>query len=131
MVIRVRRQVGRSGFTFDQLLEKIIDCPEALSRERVNRLYTGAVDHEFDRFVGNGSLHIEPHDVKKDQGFLRQKIAPLKTYGDKVIAHSTRQYPPATFNQLDEAIDCLRQLREKYHALLCGSVPVILPPCDP
>ena len=70
---------------------------------------------------------MNPRDVDKEMSILQEKGDSIQRYSHKRIAHLIEEdILLATFKELDECLDYLEKLREKYHTLLCGNVPVFI-----
>lgn len=146
--VAVRRQADynprKPVVSLYTLLTEIAANPGALTRRWFVRQYgrgRPAVaredyrdrgNHDFDSFAGRRSQRILPRRVLADRRRLRRLEVRVRHYVNKRIAHrALRGYRgPATFADLDGAIDELGRLLAKYWLLLnqgamLGVEPVI------
>jgi hypothetical protein len=100
--------------------------PRVLSRGRFVALYPPALQNaayrEFDKYVAAGTDHIDPTVVQTELEDLQQKTYDVERYATKVVAHLDKHGPKTfpTFQELDDALDCIHTLRVKYLFLLRG-----------
>jgi|CXWL01.1.fsa_nt_gi hypothetical protein len=130
-VMGVRRQLDthKDCISLAKLLREIIATPTVLSRARYLHVYlenSGSDDvrkflekranAEFDTFAGKGSDHADVSRVERDSLELQAIGETIKHYGDRKVAHLDRsriKHLP-TFNELNECIDCIERIFEKY-----------------
>lgn len=135
--VAVRRQADYSPrkpvASLYSLLTEIAEHPEVVTREWFVRQYVRnspamtrdhwrrAGEHDFDRFAANHrSKRISSRKVLSDRRRLRRAEARVRHYVNKRIAHrALRGYRgPATFADLNAAIDELGRLLARYRLLL-------------
>ncbi len=134
--VAVRRQADRSVrrpvVSFERLLTEIADNPGVLTREWFVRQYVRGQpamtrgdfqrrgEHDFESFAGRGAKRISPRRVLSDRRRLRRVAARVGHYVNKRIAHRARRgyRGPATFADLNAAIDELGRLLARYWLLL-------------
>ena len=133
-VSAIRRQVKhhRSSTSLVRLLEKIIQTPSVLSRERFVERFVylhpagekRANDLFDEKFAGECADHIDPIIVREDLCQLKVRSITVEKFADtrvshldeKIIKKGLRGSPP--FNDLDNCIDCLAELIQKYYFLV-------------
>lgn len=139
--IGVRRMVDRNNRSVSLylLLKSIKENPEILSRGRYTELFKDSgfaddynyINECFDRLVGKGKDYIDPKDMEKDiELLLKIRADRLITYANKTIAHldkkKIKKIP--TIKDLDDSIDLLEKLVQKYsaifHAASIGLLPI-------
>lgn len=125
----VRRFVDKDqrSISLYLLLKDIIKNPEILSRERYVALFkeTGFADdydyinQDFDKLVGKGENHLDPGDLEKDIQQLLERTKVLTTYVNKTVAHLDKEKLEKlpTIKDLDDSIDLLVKLVQKYYAI--------------
>jgi hypothetical protein len=134
--VGVRRQADRSGrrpvVSLERLLTEIAANPGVLTREWfvrqyvrgkpsiVRRRFRRMGEHDFNNFAGSTSKRISARRVLSDRRRLRRAAARVGHYVNKRIAHrALRGYRgPATFADLNAAIDELGRLLQRYSLLL-------------
>lgn len=140
VVMIVRRQCDDRGDSISlmRLLHDISLHPEVVSRQRFHQFYKGsllseaAIDADFETAgVGAGRDFMDPKMVEADVQALKSKTAIVHMYANKVIAHidvqaSATEVP--TFGELDDSIDELARLCQKYSLLLSGGGILSLEP---
>jgi hypothetical protein len=133
-VSAIRRQIKphKDSISLAGLLEKIIRTPSVLSREqfveRFVHLYPADEKRANDlfgkKFAGECSDHIDPVIVCQDLCELKALSRTVEEYADtrvshldeKIIKKRLRGSPP--FKALDDCIDCLAELIQKYYFLV-------------
>jgi len=138
--IGVRRMVDRDNRSASLylLLKGIKENPEILSRGRYTELFKDSgfandynyINGCFDRLVGKGKSYIDPEDVEKDiELLLKIRADKLVTYVDKTIAHldkkKIKKIP--TIKDLDDSIDLLEKLVQKYYPIFHAASIGLLP----
>ena len=138
----IRRQIKphRDSISFAGLLQEIIEMPCVLSRERFVALYETSArfeaDHDFAQYSRKNAEHIDPNLVQRDWKKLKKLGREVEVFTDKQIAHcdkrlekkhrkfeddaSDNKQPPInvpSFGELDDCIDFLAELTEKYWLL--------------
>ena len=125
-LMAVRRQLDRDkqSISLARLLGEIVANPHVLSRERFISRYPpefqkGAHD-TFDRYVASGANHINPAIVQTELDNLYKKTQDVERCGTKRVAHFDRKGPKniPTFQELDDALEFIHELRVKYFFLL-------------
>lgn len=74
-------------------------------------------------FLNNSSDRIKPEPILSDLEELQDKVAEVKTFVDKWVAHvdkSRKTYPPPDVSELDPLLDFLDDLYCGYHMKLNG-----------
>ena len=133
-VSAIRRQIRHHGSSASLigLLEKIIQTPSVLSREQFVERFVylhpageKRADDLFDeKFAGECADHIDPIIVREDLCQLKVRSITVEKFADTRVAHldekiikkGLRGSPP--FNDLDNCIDCLAELIQKYYFLV-------------
>ena len=132
VVMGIRRQIkydqrGKS-ISFVGLLEEIVETPCVLSRERFVALYEGnaqfEANHDFLEFALENAEHIDPNKVRQDLDKLKRLGHAVEVFADKRIAHYDKQLVEnvPSFGELDDCIDFLAELTEKYWLLFKAEV---------
>jgi hypothetical protein len=134
--VAVRRQADRGGrrpvVSLECLLTEIAANPRVLTREWFVRQYVRGKpaitrrhfqamgEHDFDKFAGRTSKRISVRKVLSDRRQLRRAAARVRNYVNKRIAHRALSgySGPATFADLDAAMDELGRLLGRYSMLL-------------
>jgi len=142
--IGVRRFVDKDprSVSLYILLKDIMENPKILSRKRYTALFgdTGFandynyINKGFDELVGKGKDHIDPADVEKDINELIYKTEVLKSYVNKTVAHLDKEKLKKlpTIKDLDDSIDLLVKLVQKYYAIFhAGGIELQPVPQDP
>lgn len=123
-VMSVRRQIKYSkckqSISFVGLLKEIIQTPCVLSRERFVALYGKdaqfEANHDFAQFTQEYTDYIDPCLVHQDLHKLKELGNKVEEFADRQIAHYDKR--PAkkvpSFGELDDCIDFLAELTEKY-----------------
>lgn len=126
----IRRQIKHQkvSFSLAGLLEDIIRTPSVLSRKRfVQRfVYLHPADEKrandlFDeKFAGKCAEHIDPVIVCQDLNKLKVLSKTVEDFADKRVSHRDKREPidKPTFNDLNDCIDCLAELIQKYYLLV-------------
>lgn len=135
MVVRRHVKTKGNSISFARLLEEICETPQFLSRTRFVALYKGGpsehlANEHFEEFGGKRGSHVYPKRVESDLETLKGKLRKCEDYADKRIAHRDKRPPKRipTFADLDNCIDFLVKLVDKYHRLFRGrSIDPILP----
>ena len=119
------------------LLKDIRENHEILSRERYTALFKGTryaddfdyINIGFDELVGEGKEHIEPADVEDDIKKLVARTEVLNTYVNKTVAHLDKEKLEKlpTVKDLDDSIDLIVKLVQKYHAIFHGETTILQP----
>jgi len=137
--IGVRRFVDKDtrSVSLYLLLKDIKENNEILSRERYTALFkdTGFADdfdyinRGFDELVGEGKKHIEPADVEDDINKLIRRTEVLTTYVNKTVAHLDKENLETlpTIKDLDDSIDLIVKLVQKYYAILHAGTTILQP----
>ncbi len=138
--IGMRRLIDKDprSISLYTLLEDIKNNPERLSRERYRELFKDAsfaedysyINDCFDKLIGRGKDYIDPENVQKDICSLcKIREDDLIDYVNKTIAHydkkKIKRLPMVA--DLDKSIDLLKELVEKYHAIICAELIDLLP----
>ncbi len=119
------------------LLKDIRENHEILSRERYTALFKGTryaddfdyINIGFDELVGEGKEHIEPADVEDDIKKLVVRTEVLNTYVNKTVAHLDKENLETlpTIKDLDDSIDLIVKLVQKYYAILHAGTTILQP----
>ncbi len=137
--IRVRRFVDKDtrSVSLYLLLKDIKENNEILSRERYTALFKGTsyaddfdyINRGFDELVGEGKEHIEPADVEDDINKLIKRTEVLTTYVNKTVAHLDKENLETlpTIKDLDDSIDLIVKLVQKYYAILHAGTTILQP----
>ena len=124
-VMGIRRQIKphKDSVSFAGLLQEIIEMPCVLSRKRFVALYErGAqfeANHDFTEFAQGKAEHIDPDIVQRNLHKLQELARAVEDLADRQFAHYDKR--PAkkvpSFGELDDCIDFLAELTEKYWLL--------------
>jgi len=124
-VMGIRRQIRphKDSISFVGLLQEIIETPCVLSRERFVALYEKdaqfEANHDFAKFAREDTDYINPNLVHQDLSKLKKLGNKVEEFADRQIAHYDKR--PAkkvpSFGELDDCIDFLGELTEKYWLL--------------
>ncbi len=125
-LMAVRRQLDKDpqSISLARLLSEIATYPRVLSRARFVGMYKPELQnvphHEFDRHVASGTNHIDPTVVQTDLDALDKRTRDVERYGTKRVAHFDEKAPKniPTFQELDDVLDLIHELRVKYLFLL-------------
>lgn len=128
-VSAIRRQVKyqKDSFLLAELLEDIIRTPSVLSRKRFVKqfvyLYPAAEKRAKDlfdeKFAGECVDHIDPLIVCQDLCKLKAYSTIVEKFADDRVSHLGKRklIEIPTFKALDDCIDCLTELIQKYYLL--------------
>jgi hypothetical protein len=128
-LMAVRRQLDKDpqSISLARLLREIGAYPRVLSRGRFVGLYRpdlqNAAHREFDGRVAPSVNHIDPTVVQTELNDLYKRTREVERYGTKRVAHLDEKGPKTipTFQELDDALDLIHELRVKYLLLLRGT----------
>ena len=136
--IGVRRQVDPRPevISFVNLLGEVKGKPEVLGRQRYVALYSASglsketADRDFDRFAGKGQPCIDAQRVDADLIEMKQKADKIRIYVNKRITRFDRSdfESVPTFTELNDCLDLLETLLQKYLKIFRVSVPLTLVP---
>jgi hypothetical protein len=136
MLMGIRRHVDRDtrSMSMARLLDEMLaDCP-LLTREMHVALYRRDLrrvgESTFDRLAGCGEPTLPRKIVEDDIARIDTYRDLIKELADRRIAHldkASKISKEPTFQELDEAIDGLRRLVEKYLLLFRGSTVILSP----
>ncbi|PIU64146.1 MAG: hypothetical protein COS84_08780 [Armatimonadetes bacterium CG07_land_8_20_14_0_80_40_9] len=135
MGIRRQVKIDKDSISFARLLKEICDTPEVFSRTRFVALYKGSTaehlaNRDFNKFAGETGSHVDPNLIRLDLEELKAKVRGCEKYADQRVAHFDKQVMSniPTFSDLDDCIDFLEKLMEKYYLLFrAGTLESILP----
>jgi hypothetical protein len=130
--IGVRRHLDTDGRSLSlmRLLcvieETVLERPSVLSREGFIQNYRPELrlvaEQQFDLLAGKDSRCVEPGLIRRDIGRLSSVTEKIKYFANKRVAHwDHRKVPNAKLGELDECLDLLAELVDKYARLLTGS----------
>ena len=103
-----------------RLLDEMIQAPQEYSREDFLSYYrplgwTAEMDRKFHEFAGRGGDHLSRRILGADRAEFVRKAMKIQDFATSRIAHLLlKPTPRATYNELDDALDCLERLTEKY-----------------
>ena len=135
MAVRRQIKIQNQSVSLARLLGELADTPEVFSRKRFKEEHPGSwgADRFFDKFSGEGALHIDPVPVKKDLSDLKSIARDLEAFADQRIAHLDKRTlagspVTVTFDELDQCLNTLEELTLKYYRLFTAhSISDILP----
>lgn len=111
-LMAVRRQLDKDSRSTSlwRLLTDMIDPPEITHRE-------------FGKRVGSSAHDADQATIQTDFDNLIKKTEDVERYATKRVAHFDEEEPKntLTFQELDDALDLIHELRVKYLFLLCGA----------
>jgi hypothetical protein len=124
LAVRRFAESNKQGSSMRQLLDDLVTHHEVLTRG--NLLEHGCrSDATIDTLSKGIGLDPFPISVIKDDiQALENTVKSIKTFADKVLAHSDRnahKFPIPTYDELATAIEFCRDIYEKYALLLAGS----------
>jgi len=128
--VAIRQQAeGKDSrvISLGKLLKDMEANSEALTRRRYRLGFAlddrAKADGWFDTFAGAGAVHLDPQVPKRDFDGMTAKVNRVNRYVNKRIAHWDRVGPGAspTFPDMNECIDHLYGLLQKYHPFIAGS----------
>jgi len=128
IVMGLRRQlkVHPDSVSLAGLLDDIATNGTLLSRQRFVALYPTAEQRRahkaFDKHAGAGAAHVHAVSVRADIDKLKSRAQRCEEYADRLVAHRDKRgvpHPP-TYRELNEAIDFMEGLLQKYYLLLRG-----------
>ena len=126
----IRRQIKhqKDSFSLRGLLEDILRTPSVLSREQfVERfIYLHPAEKKYandlfdEKFAGKCAEHVDPVIVCQDLNKLKGLAKTVEDFADKRVSHRDKREPidKPTFNALNDCIDCLAELIQKYYLLV-------------
>ena len=136
----VRRQIDmrRDSISLLRLLRELSRNPTLINREnfldrttlrntvlaRINSKHTNKAEEIFDEFVGIGKNHLERDEINDDIKQLMDQSRRFKEFADHYVAHHSSKEMPSdnpTFSDLDDCIDFMVSLLEKYYLLVTGN----------
>lgn len=126
----VRRQLDTDPDTISlaHLITEIKDNPGAITRADYVARYKDmpmgvgeAIGNQhFTELAGPGD-NFDPAIAQADLETLKEASRKLKSLADRKIAHRSKQpSPKMTFNEVDECIEVIKKLAQKYITLLTG-----------
>lgn len=133
-VMRIRRQAedSKGVVSLGRLMSSIRKQPEILTRERHVALYLDKYPddpvmkmvaiEEFNSLWDHDASYADPERVAADIEKLRAMIDPVKEFANKHVAHldHTPVGQTPTFDELDQAVNTLGELFERYHLAVTG-----------
>ena len=114
-----------------RLLDEMIQAPHAYTREDFLSYYrprgwTEMANQWFDNFGGRSGDHLSKSILSTDRKEFIRKGSRVQDFATARVAHLLlRPKPKATYNDLDDALDCLEKLTEKY-LLMFGNTSRLL-----
>jgi hypothetical protein len=126
------------SYSFAVLLADIANNACHICRERLRAMYAQdyaaaddvrrrfMVDHAdqvFDKNVGVGAPAMTREMVEADLSAIRNAVAPVKEFVDRVVAHTDKRptSQQCTFGELDAAVRLLEETFARYYILITGS----------
>lgn len=139
MVLAVGRELDKHTEVINliQLMYQIIQRPDVVGWERYCRMHNikpgdrtawppdrDAVQYEFSRRffsenIGRGD-QLDPAFVKKDRNWLEKRCRKVMKYRHKIVAHRSPMTLTLTVKDLDEALDAIEKMLQKYYGLFTG-----------
>lgn len=130
----VRRQTdsGADAVSLARLLANMADHPQVMTRARFAALWDDEehwrrrADEQYDRYAGERAETIAPEQYRGDLERFQETARPIKDYVDRLVAHNDQRELTRvpTYAELNEAIDLLEEMLNKYMVLLkATSVP--------
>jgi len=126
----VRRQLDTDPDTMSlaHLITEIRDNPGSITRSDYVARYTDMPigigeaigSQHFDELAGPGE-DFDPAIAHADFDTLKEASRKLKSLADRKIAHRSKQpSPKLTFDEVDQCIEVIKKLAQKYITLLTG-----------
>jgi hypothetical protein len=131
--IRREGDAGAQTSSLARCLDALIDHPEVMTRERFavaaaeNMAGAGADVHEgeiaraFETFAPHGGDRVDPQVPARWLRELRQGVAPVKKYTDKVLAHRDKggdvEELIPTWDAINGALDAVGLTMKRLHGL--------------
>jgi AbiU2 len=108
------------------IAETICQRPAILSRAEFIRNYRPdlrfAAERQFDRIVGRGADRVNCGQVRRDSERLRSETEAVRRFANRRAAHwDRRSVPKSTLGQLDDALNLMVELVNKYSMILTGN----------
>jgi hypothetical protein len=131
IVMAVRRELDRGAASPNlfRLLHDISKRPQALSRMRYEEHFEGTVfkqnglnvwDTQFTEMAGPGAF-IDPKIVRKDIDEIDKQAKLVVLYANKIVAHRTPESVQTTLKHINDSLEAIEKVLQKYYVLLTGS----------
>jgi hypothetical protein len=127
--VAVRREADDSldAINLVQLMRQMTKRPEVMSRARYKAHFPADTvinaemqDRQFNDLAGGADL-ISKAVIGEDRKRLIARCEPVVTYVSKMVAHRTPATGIAlTIAQIDEALDAIEEVFQKYYVMLTG-----------
>ncbi len=133
---RLSKVRGWRSVSLVALLEDLAANESVLTRERFRSLYKPPIprsraDQDFARIVRSKSQRrMTASRIQRDIKAIKKASDPIKRLADKSVAHTDRDrrtIGKVSLAQLDKAICLLHEAVDRYHFLLHGMRPSLIP----
>lgn len=125
--VRRHSRSQRDAITLTGILEQMEKCAPQLTFDFFLKRFPGGGDDHFTqratfKYVSQDSRVASQAVIRHDIEELQRLTARVEAFVDKEVAHLDRKglATPATFNDLDDALDALDRMACKYLTLLTG-----------
>jgi hypothetical protein len=137
--LAVRRQLDtdQKSNSLVRCLQRVVDQPELMNRERFAAMHVAAAGHDFDpnvafdRYAEPGENVVSARLMAQWVEDLRADTAPVEKYADRVIAHRDRRSAQLLYGEIDVALIGLEKAVKRFWGLahpgnmLASATPVI------
>jgi hypothetical protein len=134
----IRRQVdqGRRVESLGRLLREIVDHPGAITRKFWLEQWDTDDPHEIEiaeeqwdeHYAGPNREYLDPAIPAADLESLETATAAATEYADKNVAHVDKNPGnPATYKDLDDAIDAISRTLQRYYPLFTAASTATTP----
>lgn len=126
--LSIRRQVEKKdAISIGRILDELTRFPQVMTLNDHASLYDNDRNgryfarETYSHFARDGRMELDVDLLLADASLLSSKCRLIKHYADRRIAHydsrGVKMQTP-TFKDLDESIDCIKTLSEKYYLLI-------------
>lgn len=139
IVMAVRRELDRGADAPNlfRLLHEIARQPQVLSRARYKALLPQSDltrefginfwDRPFTEMAGPGDF-IDTAIVKRDLDELDRQAKLVILYANRIVAHRTPQSVPTTLRHVNDSLETIERILQKYYVLLTGRTLIAAEP---
>ncbi len=131
IIMAVRRELDRGATSPNlyDLLHRIRKRPQVLSRDRYDKLFEGSrlkqsdpdvANKQFAQMAGSDEF-IDPKIVRKDLDEVKKQARLVVLYANKVVAHRTAESVEVTLRHVNDSLETIEKVLQKYYLLLTAS----------
>ncbi|MCZ6692040.1 MAG: hypothetical protein O7H41_20835 [Planctomycetota bacterium] len=122
VMARAQRFKKGEDVSLMRFLEEVVKHPTVFTRARLEAQWTGHFDEHtgyYDKVFGSGRDALHSPAVEADIQLLRDRTEIVATAASRLLAHRDERglEESVTLESLDDAIDCIRILTDKYRRL--------------